>query len=83
MLALMNPFTFLTKKAHENLSNTLIVTKFIRCIFPMFNNKAFLDLIDKLSWQIYTKSRKHKNQKTQRVAKPQQYLWQYFVKASQ
>ena len=46
----------------------------------MFNNKTFLDLIDKLSWQIHTKSRKHKKQKTQRVSKPRQYLWPYFVK---
>ena len=45
----MNAFIFIPRKNHENHLNKLIVTKFIRDTLPMFNNKAFLDFIDRLS----------------------------------
>ena len=45
----MNSFNFLARKNHENPPNKLIVTKFIRLSLPIFNNKAFLALTDKLS----------------------------------
>ena len=51
-LALKNAFT------HENPPNKLIVTKFVRDTFPMFNDKAFLDFIDKMSWWIDNKNKK-------------------------
>ena len=44
----MNAFTFILRKNHEHPPNKLIVTKFIRHTLPMFNNKAFLDFIDKI-----------------------------------
>ena len=75
----MNAFTFILKKNHEHLPNKLIVTKFIRYTLPMFNNKAFLDFIDKIPWRLDNKNKKHKKQ---RASNPQKYLWPYLVKAS-
>ena len=45
----MNAFTFMLGKNHEHPPNKLIVTKFVRHTLPMFNSKAFLDFIDKIS----------------------------------
>ena len=45
----MNAFTFTPRKNHENPPNQLIVTKFTRHTLPMFNNKVFLDFMDKTS----------------------------------
>ena len=67
----MNAFTFLPRKNHKYPPNKLIVTKFIRHNLPVFNNKAFLHLKDKLSSRIDNKT---KNKKKQRVASPQKYL---------
>ena len=67
----MNAFTFLPRKNHKNPPNKLIVTKFIRHNLPVFSNKAFLHLKDKLSSRIDNKT---KNKKKQRVASPQEYL---------
>ena len=53
----MNAFT------HENRPNKLIVTKFIRDTLPMFNNKVFLDFIDKISSRIDNKNKKDKKAK--------------------
>ena len=47
--ALMNAFTFLPREFHENPPDNLIVTKGNRNTLPVFNNKAFLDFIDKIS----------------------------------
>ena len=44
----MNGFTFIPKEKHENPPNKLIMTEFIRYTPPIFNNKAFLEFIDKL-----------------------------------
>ena len=49
MLALMNAFAFISGRNHKNPPNLLIVTKFIRDALPMFNNKAFLNFVDKIS----------------------------------
>ena len=64
MLALMNAFTYIPRKNHENLPNKLIITKFIRHTLPMFSNKAFLDFIDKISWRMDNKNKKHKKIKS-------------------
>ena len=53
----MNAFT------QENRPNKLIVTKFIRDTLPMFNNKVFLDFIDKISSRIDNKNKKDKKSK--------------------
>ena len=45
----MNTFTFIPRQIHENPTNKLIVTKFNRHTLPLFNNKAFLGFIDKIS----------------------------------
>ena len=45
----MNAFTFILRKSQEHPPNKLIVTKFVRDTLPMFNSKAFLDFIDKIS----------------------------------
>ena len=50
-------------KNHENPPNKLIVTKVIRHTLPMFNNKAFLDFIDKITGRIDNKNKKHKQNK--------------------
>ena len=71
----MNAFTFIPRKNHKNHPNKLIVTKFIRRTLPMFNNKAFLEFIDKTSWRIDNKNKKHKKQ---RDSNPQKYFWPYF-----
>ena len=81
MLALMNAFTFTPRKNHENPPNQLIVTKFTRHTLPMFNNKVFLDFMDKTSWRLDNKIKKHT--KKQRAANAQKYLWPYLVKAFQ
>ena len=73
-------FHFLARKNHVNPPNKLIVKKLIRCTLPMFNNKAFLDLIDKLSWRIYNKNKK---QIKQRVANSQKHLWLYLLQVYQ
>ena len=80
MLSLLNAFTFIPRKSHENPPNKLIVKKFIRDALPMFNNKVFLDFIDKISSRIDNKSKKDKKQ---RAANPHKYLWLYLVEASQ
>ena len=64
-------FTFILRKSHENPPNKLIVTKFIRDTLPMFNNKVFLDFIDKISSRIDNKNKKDKKQ---RAANPHKYL---------
>ena len=51
MSALLNSFTFLARKNYENTPNKLIVTKCIRCTFPMFNNIAFLALSEKVIYK--------------------------------
>ena len=71
MLALLNAVTFIPRKSHENSPNKLIVTKFIRDTLPMFNNKVFLDFIDKLSSRIDNKNKKDKKQ---RAGNPHKYL---------
>ena len=53
----MNAFT------QENRPNKLIVTKFIRDTLPMFNNKVFLDFIDKISSRIDNKNKKDRKSK--------------------
>ena len=63
MLALTNAFTFIPTKSHENLPNKLIRPKFNRDTLPMFNNKAFLDFIDKISWQIDNENKKDRKSK--------------------
>ena len=68
----MNAFTFILRKNHEHLPNKLIVTKFIRHTLPMFNNKAFLNFIDKISSRLDNINKKQK--KKQRTANPQKYL---------
>ena len=47
----------------------------------MFNNKAILDFIDKVSWQLDNKNKKHT--KKQRASNPQKCLLPYLVKVSQ
>ena len=44
----MNAFTFCLEK-HEISSNKLIVTKSVPRTIPMFNNKTFLAVTEKLS----------------------------------
>ena len=80
MLALLNAVTFIPRKSHENPPNKLIVTKFIRGTLPVFNDKVFLDFIDKLSSRIDNKNKKDKKQ---RSGNPHKYLWLYLVEASQ
>ena len=63
----MNAFTFLPRKNHKNPPNKLIVTKFIRHNLPVFSNKAFLHLKDKLSSRIDNKT---KNKKETKSCKP-------------
>ena len=58
MFTLMNGFTFLARKNHENPPINTTRT------LPMFNNKVFLDLICKLPWRIYNKNKKHKKPKS-------------------
>ena len=48
MLALVNNFTFIPRKSHEDPPNKLIQTKCITNILPVFNNKAIFDFIDKI-----------------------------------
>ena len=71
MLALLTSFTFIPRKNHENPRNKLNLTTFTRNTLPMFNNKAFLDYIDKISRRKDNKNTKHKKQ---RAADPQKYL---------
>ena len=59
----MNAFTFILRKNHEHPPNKLIVTKLIRHTLPMFNNKAFLNFIDKISSRLDNKNKKHKKNK--------------------
>ena len=47
MLALVNTFTFIPRKSHENPPNKLIETKCITDFLPVFNNKAIFDFIEK------------------------------------
>ena len=77
----MNAFTFIPRKSHESPPSKLVLTKFSRDTLPIFNNKPFLDFIDKISWRIYNKNKK--DQKKQRAANPQKYSWPYLVEPSQ
>ena len=51
----MNAFT------HENPPDKLIVTNSTRDALSMFNNKAFLDFINKISGRIGNKNKKDNN----------------------
>ena len=53
----MNAFT------HENPPDKLIVTNSTRDALSMFNNKAFLDFINKISGRIGNKNKKDNNKK--------------------
>ena len=53
------------------------MTKFVRHTIPMFNNKKFLAVTEKLSERIL------KNTKKQKFANPKIHVWLYLVKASQ
>ena len=68
VLALMSAFIFIPRKNHENPPNKLIVTKFISHTLPMFNNKAFLDFIDKY---LHEQIIKTKNSKKKKNKEPQ------------
>ena len=53
----MNAFT------HENPPDKLIVTNSTRDVLSRFNNKAFLDFINKISGRIGNKNKKDNNKK--------------------
>ena len=53
----MNAFT------HENPPDKLIVTNSTRDFLSRFNNKAFLDFINKISGRIGNKNKKDNNKK--------------------
>ena len=75
MLALLNAVTFIPRKSHENPPNKLIVTKFIRGTVPVFNDKVFLDFIDKLSSRIDNKTKKTKNKELETHTNIYDYIW--------
>ena len=80
MLALVNTFTFIPRKSHENPPNKLIETKCITDFLPVFNNKAIFDFIEKTLRRIDIKYKKDKKTKS---CNPQKYLRPYLIEASQ
>ena len=60
---------------HENPPNKLIVTKFTRHPLPIFNNKTFLDFIDKISWRMDNKNKKYKKQRAANSKNIYDHIW--------
>ena len=71
----LNAFTFKPKTNYVNPPNKLIVIKFITHTLPMFNNKSFLDFIDKTWWQIDNKNKKTQNKELQTHKNIYDHIW--------